>query len=757
MKKVGTFISVLTLALISTTSLMAQSVGDYRTRASGDWSSAQIWQRFNGASWLNAGTPPTGAETITVQSADSIFVNTAVSITGTLVNRGIVEADSNLTIANGGTYQHDRDGGKVPISIWAEGSTMLVTGVTGTAPNDRDQDYYNLTFNTPNLGANLHMNLNGNTIGGAIRVINTASARWYLTSASIDSTRIVTIMGDVIVEGGQFSVQGTGNARTTFIVHHYGNVIVTGGNFSIARGSQGSGSGSTHWYLHEGNFSMSNASTQNSNPTPGNAKLVFAKNDTQKLAFENVTYAGGRIHFEVADSATLQITKDFVANGNLVNRGAIQSLGVLTFANGAVYEHARDGGSVPSAVWQEGSTALFTGITGTAPANRGQDYYNLTLNTPSLTSNRDLALDGKTIGGDLTVISTGTARWQMVGSASGTVTIKGNVIVQAGQFTTQGTSSATNVVIEHFGSINVTGGNFSISRGSQSNGTGTTTWNLREGNFSMSNATTQNSNPTAGKAKFVFAKKGGTQNLTLANVTYQTGGLPIQIDSAATVKMDTSRVGGSGIFTLSAGATLASGHPNGIAGNLQTQNITLSEGANYVFNGATAQVTSALMPKTVNGLAIDNKAGVTLSQATTINDKLRLMAGVFDNTIPFTLGPSGSISYEGGSLKVTVAVKSRELNVPKFFFVAQNYPNPFSAQRHGHTSTAISFGLPSASPVTVEVFNVLGQKVATLFNGRKDAGMHTLQFEAANLSAGVYLYRIQAGDFVSVKRMMLTK
>jgi hypothetical protein len=157
------------------------------------------------------------------------------------------------------------------------------------------------------------------------------------------------------------------------------------------------------------------------------------------------------------------------------------------------------------------------------------------------------------------------------------------------------------------------------------------------------------------------------------------------------------------------------------------------------------------MPATVNGLTIDNQAGVTLSQETTINGVLRLVAGVFDNTIPFTLGPTGSISYEGGSLAVPVSVESPERNLPESFFVEQNYPNPFNP------STTIRFGLPAPSHVSVSVFNLLGQEVATLFDGRKDAGVHDLQFDAANLTSGIYLYRVEAGDMVAMKRMVLMK
>ncbi|NUM78976.1 T9SS C-terminal target domain-containing protein, partial [candidate division KSB1 bacterium] len=565
-------------------------------------------------------------------------------------------------------------------------------------------------------------------------------------------------------------------------VEHYGNINVTAGNFSIGRGSQGSGAGTTIWNLHEGNFSMANATTQNSNPTPGNAKFVFTKDGgVQNLLLSNVTYAGGGLPIQVDSAATLNmdttavggngafilspgatlqtahpgglnaaiattgvVTLSEAANftfngtqaqavgallpdtlgvltlsnpagvafndtvrsaklvvspgtlmridslgsvtadsgsvgGTVINKGELVAVAPLDFTNGSVYEHARDGGSVPSGVWNEGSTALFTGVTTTAPENRGQDYYHLTLNTPGMVSNRDLALDGNTIHGNLTVINTGLSRWQLVGGSSGTVTIRGDVIMESGQLATQGTSSATNVVVEHYGDVNVSGGNFSIGRGSQGSGTGTTIWNLHEGNFSMANATTQNSNPTPGNAKFVFTKDGGTQNLTLSNVTYGGGGLPIQVDSSATLNMDTTAVGGNGTFILSQNATLATAHAGGIAGAVQsTGALTFNEAASYILNGTVAQVTSTLMPDTVNGLAINNEAGVVLSQATVINGVLRLMAGEFDNTIPFKLGTNGSISYEGGRLKVPVSVEERESELPKEFALFQNYPNPFN-------------------------------------------------------------------------------
>lgn len=179
--------------------------------------------------------------------------------------------------------------------------------------------------------------------------------------------------------------------------------------------------------------------------------------------------------------------------------------------------------------------------------------------------------------------------------------------------------------------------------------------------------------------------------------------------------------------------------------------VTLEDGSSHGFSGTTAQVTSARMPATVNDLIISNPAGVTLSQATTINGVLRLISGVFDNTIPFTLGPNGSISFEGGSLLVPVSVASPEQNLPQSFFVEQNYPNPFNP------STIIRFGLPSPSQVSVKVYNLLGQEVATLFEGRKNAGVYELPFDAVNLSAGIYLYRIEAGEFVSIRRMVLGK
>ena len=66
---------ILILGFLFSTSLLAQEQGDYRTKDSGDWSNAQIWEQFNGSSWVAIGTPPTGSETITVLEADSEFIS----------------------------------------------------------------------------------------------------------------------------------------------------------------------------------------------------------------------------------------------------------------------------------------------------------------------------------------------------------------------------------------------------------------------------------------------------------------------------------------------------------------------------------------------------------------------------------------------------------------------------------------------------------------------------------------------------------
>lgn len=315
------FIGILTLG-----QAFAQQAGDYRSAANGNWSDAATWETFDGSSWIPAVSAPAGSETITVDGSDSVWVDVAVTITGyvAVTESAIMDTTSgSLTFENGSTYEHARDEGRIPISIWNTGSTFLLTGTVSTAPENRNQSYYNITLNTPNMTSNRDLGLDDVTIGGDIRVINTGSARWRLTSTASGDTATVTIMGNMIVEAGSFETQGTGNALTTFIVHHYGDINVTGGNFSISRGSQGSGSGTTTWYLHAGNFFMSDAETRNSNPTPGNAKFVFAKNDTQQIAFVNVTYGGGDLHFEVSDSSTMQVLQDFVANGLMVNKGAI--------------------------------------------------------------------------------------------------------------------------------------------------------------------------------------------------------------------------------------------------------------------------------------------------------------------------------------------------------------------------------------------------------------------------------------------------
>jgi hypothetical protein len=806
-----------------------------RSAAEGNWSNAATWEVRSGDAWVAATSAPIGGEKITL--GHNVTADAALSISGSVtVQDGgqlSVGADIVVTFVDGSVYDHARDGGSIPVAVWGEGSTVKLTGIAGTAPGNRNQSYFHLIIDTPGNSGNKDFGFNDITIGGNVTIENTGGSRWQLTSGGSGSVRTFSIMGDVIMNGGQFAVQGTGNGDTHFTVNHRGNVFVNSGNFSLARGSQG-GTGTTTWNLIGGNLNLVAGTSQSSNST--GAQFVFAGTDgiqSLNLSGDYVVNGAG-IKTSVSAGATVYLgasdvrgSGDFTVNngatvltsspgglaGNLTTTGTVSlsdaasygfngseaqvtsalmpstvlgltidnaagvtlsqettingdlvlksgvfdntipftlgpigrvvleggSLlveliegiefksgdyrsvtsgnwsseatwevyngttweaatqvptgaefiylsgsnnvsadggviitgkvlvvdtaqfspgpgGSITFGNGSEYEHGRNGGSIPLATWGEGSTFHLTGVAGSNPGNRNQSFWNIIINTPENTGNRDFGFSNVTIGGDINVFSTGIGsnRWQLTSGSSGTtrnIKIMGDVIVHAGNFAVHGTGNGnTHFNVEHHGNVIVNGGNFSLARGSQG-GTGTTTWTLKDGNITLNGGTTQNSN-NAG-AMWVFA--GNSVQSFEINEAYTISGTAfnLEVEEGAVLNMSGSKLGGTGKFVLKSGAGLQSAHVDGIAGNIaSTGAVSLSTEASYTFNGTAPQVTSLLMPVTVANLTIDNETRVVLTQETAINGVLTLAGGIFDNTIPFSIGPAGSVVMSGGRLLV---------------------------------------------------------------------------------------------------------
>jgi hypothetical protein len=98
---------------------------------------------------------------------------------------------------------------------------------------------------------------------------------------------------------------------------------------------------------------------------------------------------------------------------------------------------------------------------------------------------------------------------------------------------------------------------------------------------------------------------------------------------------------------------------------------------------------------------------------------------------------------------VEVSQPSHEL--PLDFMLQQNYPNPFNP------TTAIEFSIPKASFVTLRIYDLLGQEIATLVSDRLTAGYHQVQWAAEQFASGAYFYRLVAGDYSESKKLMLQR
>ena len=184
---------------------------------------------------------------------------------------------------------------------------------------------------------------------------------------------------------------------------------------------------------------------------------------------------------------------------------------------------------------------------------------------------------------------------------------------------------------------------------------------------------------------------------------------------------------------------------NGIAlenfsGSPATANITLvgaGGSANVYFAGGAVDGKTYYMNDVYN----DSSSAISFTGGSLI----------FSATLPAYGSAVYILSDSLMKLSVPTAVRSVEGKVPDHFILEQNYPNPFNPV------TIISYQLPKTSRLTLKVYDVLGRVVATLAEGNQNAGTHEVAFDGSRLSSGVYFYRLQAGAFSDVKKLMLVK
>ena len=213
----------------------------------------------------------------------------------------------------------------------------------------------------------------------------------------------------------------------------------------------------------------------------------------------------------------------------------------------------------------------------------------------------------------------------------------------------------------------------------------------------------------------------------------------------------------------------------------QKKNIPLMENILYSFQARAAFVPVELTSFTANM----NNGNVNLNwlTATEINNrgfeiekytdnkwqKIGFVAGHGTTTnsqnYQFTdNGVNGNVLYRlkqidfDGTFKYSSEVSVSTVESPKGYSLGQNYPNPFNP------STTIKYSVPEQSSIKISVYNQLGQQVAEVLHGVKDAGNYEQSFNASNLSSGVYFYKIEAASmqnpnntFISMKKMILMK
>jgi hypothetical protein len=781
---------------------LAAATNDHRTKASGEWSSASTWQRYNGTTWIDAENPPATSDaaitvlsghTVTVQydatidqftidEGGTVSIEGAIftiadgagddlTVNGTLANTGTLQFNGGAggfkvfgTVTNAGTingaawyyadgkYQHNYTNGigYIPAAAWYGNSTCEVIGYTTASGNMSvgAQTFNNITWNCPSQSTAINVPSQFENLAGAFTVTSTGSGSLVFNATA--SSRSFVVNGGFVQNGGTIDL-GSSSAATTLNVK--GAVSLLGGTLT----ETGSGSSS---YLRFTGTSNQNFTVNNAHTTANDvdffvwpaAIVTLTQNANVDVAALHLD-GGATLHcgqYVLSGAAFYSYPSAVLSTGNdngIASSGASGSIQTTTrvFDSEAyyVYNHpssmSYSGNGIPSTV--KGLTSANTGgslMMEKAVTVSGALVLTSPVNVGTAGGNTLTLGQGATLSGSSFIELTGSGKFVRYFSSNGTVTLPVG---------STGASSPASVTIAGASlaapHLDVTLSTSKHAANTSASNYLTRVWTLSSGGIT-----------------------GGTYSLSFTYVNADIVGIESgiicgQYTGSAwvpgnTVDASTNTMSISGLSSL---GDFTGGEPDALPVQLTTFTAAAVEG-NVLLSWKTASEINSY------GFHVQRRPARTgaftdISGAFVQGNGTTLEQHSYSFTEP--LPGSGEWEYRlrqvdlngaewfSEPVSVSGVTDVRTQTPPSTYTLHQNYPNPFNP------STTLRFGVPSRSPVRIVLYDLLGRSLAVLTDGIIDAGHHSITVDGRMLSSGMYLCRMEAEGFLQTIRMTLLK
>jgi|GEM_PF-1729724 len=759
------------------------SKNSFRTVNSGNWNDLNIWEEYDGTTWIKPATksPDASGDLIIIQNGHTVTLNTKdtvdqmsiaqggkliiakgaelkikdgygvdLSVNGIIENYGTIIKDSSATISfqDGSKYYHNQDGGEVPFALWASNSTIEFDSIKVTPPKNANQNFYHLIWNCQEQTKSISLGWNGNTIGGNVNVFNTGSGKLLLCDpiSVLHNNVIVKILGDLNQSGGELAAQIPIVDISSVAIELNGNLNVTGGKFFINPAektliivdsftpegqiyySQNNQKYlGTIWKINQGNVSIKNAVVGNYYK----GEIEFSKqNGIQTLTLENVQYVTGGLSVEVDSSVILNIgTSELKGEGDFIlNKGATLQTAHNSGIDGSINVSGEKILSSAASFIFNGSNAQVTGnsIPDSVSSLIIDNNFGLTLSkTIKVNNSLEIRKGQLLLGGN-----------QLIYGKDATLKYTGNTpqITRDEEFPE--VNGPKNILI-----TNLNAG-VSLHASRKIEGRLELQGKLKLGNNNLEVAEAI----SGGTSRYVITDGSGELRISVGNseVLFPVGTVtsyaPVWIENKGTKDLVGVRVEDDKIPAAAGGRVLAKWFINE----------SVPGGGNYSLKfGWIITLEDAQFKQ-------DRNANAYIFN---LIDTIEAGSGSYEKELtrqPFTIKRGGidKLGIFGVGKFSTITDVTENYIIQDNFYLSQNYPNPFNPV------TLIKFTIPNSSGInktTLRIFDVLGNEIETLIDEVKSPGTYEVKFDGTKYSSGVYFYKLQCGNFVQVKKMMLMK